>query len=97
MVAPSRVRFPGGESLVEVQARAVGACEELGTRHDGHPVAVVTHADVIRLLLAHYLGVPLDLYHRVSVAPASVSVVDLPAKGPPRVPIVNCGAELGAA
>lgn len=94
MVAPARVRFPGGETLVEVQARAVAACEDLGARHGDGTVCVVSHADVIRLLLAHYLGTAIDLYHRLSVAPASVSVVDLPAKGPPRVPVVNCGEVL---
>ena len=80
---------PGGESLVEVQARAAEACGALAAAHVGATIALVTHGDVIRTALAHYLGLPLDLYHRVMVAPASVSVIELPASGPPRVPAVN--------
>lgn len=90
--APSRVAFPGGESIAAVQHRAVAACEHLAADHAGKTVAVVSHADVIKTVLAHYLGAPLDLYQRIVVGPASVSVVDLPPSGQPRVPVVNHGA-----
>jgi probable phosphoglycerate mutase len=36
---------------------------------------VVSHADPIRVLLAHVLGVPLDLFQRITIAPASISAV----------------------
>ncbi len=88
-VTPSRTRFPGGESLPEVQLRAVAACEELSQRHAGHVVVAVTHADVIRTVLNHYLGAPLDLYQRLDVGPASVSALELPAQGHPRVLAIN--------
>ncbi len=88
-VTPSRTRFPGGESLPEVQLRAVAACEELSQRHAGHVVVAVTHADVIRTVLSHYLGAPLDLYQRLDVGPASVSALELPAQGHPRVLAIN--------
>lgn len=88
-VAPSRFRFPGGESLGEVQARAVAAVEGLADRHGKQTVAVVSHSDVIRTLVAHYLGTPLDLFQRIDVAPASVSIIDLPPGGFARVPVVN--------
>lgn len=88
-VAPSRFRFPDGESLGEVQARAVAAVEKLALRHPRQSVAVVSHSDVIRCVVAHYLGTPLDLFQRIDVAPASVSAIDLPATGSPRVPVVN--------
>lgn len=88
-VTPSRTRFPGGESLPEVQLRAVAACEELSQRHDGRRVVVVTHADVIRTVLNHYLGAPLDLYQRLDVGPASVSTIELPAQGQPRILMIN--------
>ena len=45
--APSRVRFPGGEALAAVQARAVAACEALAAAHPEATLAVVTHGDVI--------------------------------------------------
>ncbi len=93
-VAPSRFRFPRGESLGEMQSRAVAACEDLADSHRNQTVGVVTHADIIRAVLAHYLGSPLDLFQRLDVLPASVSVIDLPRDGWPRVPVVNHVADL---
>jgi probable phosphoglycerate mutase len=73
--APSSVRFPGGETLVEAQVRAVTALEALAARHPKATVAVVSHADIIRLSLAHLAGVHIDLFQRIIVSPASVSAV----------------------
>jgi probable phosphomutase (TIGR03848 family) len=87
--APSRVRFPGGETLAEVQARAVAACEAISTRHAKDTVAVVSHGDVIKAAVAHFIGTPLDLFQRIRVQPASVSIVDVPPVGPPAVIAVN--------
>lgn len=86
---PSRFRFPGGESLVEVQRRAVDALEMLSTRHDKEMVVVVSHADVIKLVLAHYLGIHIDLFQRIGLSPASVSLLSLVNGGPVRVLRVN--------
>lgn len=90
---PSRVRFPGGESLVEAQTRAVRACEDLAARHRRQTVAAVTHADLIRGVVSHLLGQPLDLFERIGVAPASVTVIDLPAQGSPRITALNSNGE----
>lgn len=73
--SPSSVRFPGGETLVEAQRRGVSALEMLAARHPAGTVAVVSHADLIRLALAHYAGVHIDLFQRIVVSPASVSAV----------------------
>ena len=89
MESASRFRFPQGETLVEVQRRAVATVEALADRHGKDTVAAVSHADVIRVILAHYLGMPLDLVHRLSVGPASVSIVDLYDSGSVAVPTVN--------
>jgi probable phosphoglycerate mutase len=89
LVAPSRARFPGGERLGEVAVRAVAACEELASAHAKGTVALVGHGDVIKAALAHYLGTPIDLFQRITIAPASWSVIDLPAGGMPRVICVN--------
>lgn len=70
-------RPPGGELLLEVQARALAALLRLADAHDGGRVGLVSHADVIRGVLAHFAGVPLDLALRLDVSPASVSVVAL--------------------
>ncbi|MCJ7725335.1 MAG: histidine phosphatase family protein [Acidimicrobiia bacterium] len=87
--APSRVTFPGGESLAGVQARAVAACEDLAATHAGRTIALVSHGDVIRTILAHYLGIPLDLFRRLMIDAASISIVSLAAGAPPEVAAVN--------
>ncbi|HSM54704.1 MAG TPA: MSMEG_4193 family putative phosphomutase [Candidatus Sulfomarinibacteraceae bacterium] len=87
---PSRFRFPQGEALREVQARAVAALEELSARHEKNEmVTVVSHADLIKLLLAHYLGVHIDLFQRIVISPASVSALALMDNGMVRVIRVN--------
>jgi probable phosphoglycerate mutase len=86
---PSRMRFPDGESLLEVQFRAVQALEALCLAHGDEAIAVVSHADLIKLILAHYLGVHIDLFQRIVVSPASVSVLHLSDKGFVRVSRVN--------
>ncbi len=82
---PSRMRFPDGEALREVQFRAVQALERTSTQHIDGVIVVVSHADVIKLVLAHYLGVHIDLFQRIAVAPASVSVLSLSKNGVVRV------------
>ena len=86
---PSRFRFPGGESLTEVQKRAVTEVERLNLLHEKELVAVVSHADVIKLILAHYLGMHIDLFQRIVVSPASVSSLMLSESGPVRVLRIN--------
>ena len=79
--APSRARFPGGESLAEMQTRMVVALEEVVARHRGELVVVVSHADPIKSAIAHYTGVHLDLFQRIVVSPASVTVFELGEHG----------------
>jgi probable phosphomutase (TIGR03848 family) len=86
---PSRNRFPSGEALREVQFRAVQAIEKLGDLHKSDSVVIVSHADVIKLVLAFYLGVHIDLFQRIAVSPASVSVMRLSEKGFVNVMRVN--------
>ena len=73
--SPSAARFPEGESLFEMQARAVLAVERLREAHPGQTVVVCSHADVIKALTCHYLGMHLDLFQRVVVSPASVTAI----------------------
>jgi probable phosphoglycerate mutase len=79
---PSGVRFPEGETLREVQARAVEEIDRLASENTRGPICCVSHADVIKLILAHYLGVHIDLFQRIAIAPASISVVRLTDFGP---------------
>ncbi len=72
----SGTRPPGGELMIEIQNRMVRQAECLCRRHPRETVALVSHGDPLRALLAHYLGIPLDLLLRFEVYPASVSVVE---------------------
>ncbi|HEX2296634.1 MAG TPA: MSMEG_4193 family putative phosphomutase [Actinomycetota bacterium] len=79
---PSSVRFPDGETLREVQSRALDEIDKIADAHPNAMVCVVSHADVIKLVLAHHLGVHIDLFQRIVIAPASVSGLHLTADGP---------------
>ena len=79
---PSSVRFPEGDTLREVQVRAVEEMERLRERHPRGNVCVVSHADTIKLALAHYMGIHIDLFQRILIAPASVSVLNVGTYGP---------------
>jgi probable phosphoglycerate mutase len=86
--APSTFRFPGGEGFQEAQARVVGEVGRIARRHARGRVVVATHGDIVRILLAHYSGIPLDEFQRTVVDTASVSVV-MVGRGRPHVALVN--------
>jgi probable phosphomutase (TIGR03848 family) len=85
---PSNARFPNGESLLEVQERAARELQRIAAAHPRGVVAVFSHADVIRLVLAHLAGVHLDLFQRLVISPASVTAVAL-GDAVPRILRVN--------
>ena len=85
--------FPHGENLADAQRRAVAAVDRLARAHQKHTIAVVTHADIIKAVAAHYLGTPLDLFQRIGVSPASVTVIDIPKEGSPVVVAVNTNGD----
>jgi len=68
---------PGGESMRQVQERAVNALCELHQMHRDGTVVVVSHGDVIRAALLFALGMPLDLYSRIEVGLASTSTIQI--------------------
>lgn len=68
---------PGGEAMAVVQRRAVGHVEHMAASHPGETVALVSHGDVIKAVLSHYLGLPLQAYWRFEVSPASISELAL--------------------
>jgi probable phosphomutase (TIGR03848 family) len=86
--ARARGQVPGGESMSAVQTRIVDALAKLEEAHRAATVAVVSHGDVIKAALLHYLGVPLDHILRLEISPASVSIVALHG-GAPQVTLVN--------
>ena len=84
---PSAVVFPGGESMAAMQARSVAAIRRhdaaFETQHGPGAVWVaVSHGDVIKSILADALGIHLDLFQRINVGPASVSIVQYGPKRP---------------
>jgi probable phosphomutase (TIGR03848 family) len=85
---PSAARFPGGESLLELQARALSEVEQIAAAHPRAAVCLVSHADVIRVIAAHFLGMHLDLFERIEISPASVTVIAL-GEHAPRVLALN--------
>ena len=90
---PSAIRFPGGESLLEVQARAVAEVNRIAQDHRKGIVVVVSHADPIRLVIAQVAGAHVDHLHRLVVDPGSISVVAL-SDGVPRLLKVNDTGDL---
>ncbi|WP_110519402.1 MSMEG_4193 family putative phosphomutase [Herpetosiphon llansteffanensis] len=90
---PSGTRIPGGETLREMQNRVVDALEALRQQHPNEVIAVFAHADVVKAMIAHYLGVHLDLFQRIIISPASVTVVTVNDSGP-HVLCVNHTSEM---
>ncbi|GAB3268626.1 histidine phosphatase family protein [Arthrobacter pigmenti] len=77
---PSAVTFPGGESMAAMQARSVAAIRRNDAAFEAEhgPGAVwvaVSHGDIIKSILADAFGMHLDLFQRITVGPASVSIV----------------------
>ncbi|MFC7619022.1 histidine phosphatase family protein [Microlunatus sp. GCM10028923] len=97
---PSAVRFPNGESMTEMSARAVGAVRawdaKQAAEHGDHAVwAAVSHGDVIKAILADALGLHLDQFQRLLVDPASISIIRYTATRPYLVTMNSTTADLG--
>lgn len=79
---PSRFRFPGGERIESAQHRFVKEIEKLASRHKPEDMIIcVSHSDPIKIVVAHYLGLPLDLYQRLTVSPASITTLQVGSFG----------------
>ncbi|MCC6801434.1 MAG: MSMEG_4193 family putative phosphomutase [Anaerolineae bacterium] len=85
---PSRAYFPNGETMRGVQVRAVNEVERLAAAHPRSLVVVVSHADIIKMVFAHFLGMHLDNFQRIVVSPASISSLAL-GYGRPYVGTIN--------
>ncbi|MFP4071401.1 MAG: histidine phosphatase family protein [Desulfovibrionales bacterium] len=76
----SGTRIPGGEMLAEVQARMVAEVHGLSRDFSGGKVAIFSHGDPIKTVLAYFLGFPLDNVLRLEVSPGSISILSLGAE-----------------
>ncbi len=77
----SHASAPNGEAIAHVQARIVGALDRLRAIHDADTIALVSHAEVIRCAVLHHLGMPLDMFRRIDISPASITILELGAGG----------------
>lgn len=93
MAEASRFRFPEGGTLQETQVRAAAGVEALLVKHPDEQVAVSTHGDIIKVIVAHYIGVALDMSRRIDPAPASVTILDVPAAGSANLVAFNAAAD----
>lgn len=92
MAEPSAVAFPGGESMAAMRGRVVDAAADICARHlDEDVVGLISHADPIKAIVSHFLAQGFDDFQRIVVAPASISVVEVPRDGRPVVRCINAG------
>jgi broad specificity phosphatase PhoE len=68
-------RPPKGESMLELQTRAMAHVNSIAAAAPEGRVAMVSHAEVIRAIIMNVLRMPLDEFHRVEIVPGSVSTV----------------------
>jgi probable phosphomutase (TIGR03848 family) len=99
---PSAVRFPGGESMSEMSARAIAAVRAWDARmeaeYGNHAVwAAVSHGDPIKAILADALGMHLDSFQRIVVDPGSISIVHYTAARPYLITANSTTVDLAAA
>ncbi len=87
----SLTRGEGGERMIEVQARFVGALLDVAERHAGGTIAVFSHADPIRAAVLYFAGMPIDFFHRLDVAPASLTAIALRPAGPALLKLNDTG------
>ena len=69
--------IPGGESILDAQARVVDELKRLSLKHESEKVAVVSHADVIKIALAHFANLDVDRHDLFNLPPCSVSLLGL--------------------
>jgi probable phosphomutase (TIGR03848 family) len=73
---PSAVTFPGGESMPDVQHRAVAAVRDWNAKLGaGATYMICSHGDVIKGIVADSLGLHLDQSQRIQVDPCSLTVI----------------------
>ena len=90
----SCVRIPGGESMLEAQLRMIKALEQLGLQHKHQTIAVVSHGDLIKAAVAHFAGIHLDMFRRIEISPASISIIEV-YEETARIMVVNDTGQLG--
>ena len=83
---------PAAKPCAKCRTRVITALERIRTDHEGEAVAVYAHGDVLRTGLAYYLGTPLDLFQRIQISTASISLVAFHRFGPSILAVNDSGA-----
>lgn len=86
--SPSRMYFPKGEGIAQMQSRAMKSVHEAVSSKTNGAAVIVSHGDVIKSIVASALGMHLDEFQRVVIDPASVSILDY-SSTKPRVLLLN--------
>jgi alpha-ribazole phosphatase/probable phosphoglycerate mutase len=93
--APHEVQVPGGESLQQLQTRALRRFEDITTRHHGETVAIMAHGGVNKVILLAVLGAPLSHHGRIRQANACINIIEVNGETR-RVVLLNDTVHLGA-
>jgi len=80
--APSRMYFPSGEGIAQMQSRAMTSVHQAVSNRAKGSAVIVSHGDVIKSIVASALGMHLDEFQRIVIDPASISILDFSATKP---------------
>jgi probable phosphoglycerate mutase len=80
--SPSRMYFPHGEGIAQMQARAMTSVHQAVSAKGKGTAVIVSHGDVIKSIVASALGVHLDEFQRIIIDPASISILDFSSTKP---------------
>jgi len=86
--SPSRMYFPKGEGIAQMQSRAMTSVHEAVSSKAKGSAVIVSHGDVIKSIIASALGMHLDDFQRIVIDPASISILDYSTMKP-RVLLLN--------
>jgi broad specificity phosphatase PhoE len=73
--SPAKTVLPGGETISDVQRRGLKVIHEAAQKVPGGRFLFVSHGDVIRAILCHYMKLPLNEYRRLRVDNGSLSAL----------------------
>jgi probable phosphoglycerate mutase len=80
--SPSRMYFPHGEGIAQMQARAMTSVHQAVSAKGKGTAVIVSHGDVIKSIVASALGMHLDEFQRIIIDPASISILDFSSTKP---------------
>jgi len=86
--SPSRMYFPKGEGIAQMQSRAMTSVHQAVSSKAKGAAVIVSHGDVIKSMVASALGMHLDEFQRIVIDPASISILDF-STTKPRVLLLN--------